>query len=193
MRARLLLVAVATLVLSVGLRAQTGNTADGVDALLRRDYARAAAILKPLAETPWQPDHTAEFFMAVLYESGLGVPQDPLRACALFMLILRPRRSARHCCYGTCSRPPARARLLCRARATGARRPGFDDRFEPVHFMLDQAHWIAFDLKGTTIAYQGVDKRIAVPLVFRPVRFVAIRHARSLNAGCDVLDAPALR
>src|SRR6185295_1486954 len=59
---------------------------------------------------------------------------------------------------------------------------GFDDRFEPVTFMLDQAHWIAFDLKGTTIAYQGVEKRIGVPLVYRPVRFVAIRHAE-LSAG----------
>ena len=52
-RGPLLVVAVATLVLSVHPRAQTGTTADGVDAFLRADYARAAAILKPLAETPW--------------------------------------------------------------------------------------------------------------------------------------------
>jgi hypothetical protein len=184
MRARLLLVALATLVLSVaGPRAQTGNSADGVDALLRRDYARAAAILKPLAETPWQPDHTAEFFMAVLYESGLGVPQDPLRACALFV-----RASIDHeRPLGTAASALVRARHrtldreafnTCNWRAS----VGFDDRFEPVTFMLDQEHWIAFDLKGTTIAYRGVETRIDVPLVSSPVKFVSIRHAE-LAAG----------
>src|SRR5262249_33435597 len=59
---------------------------------------------------------------------------------------------------------------------------GFDDRFEPVTFMLDQEHWIAFDLKGTTIAYRGVEKHIDVPLVPFPVRFVSIRHLE-LSAG----------
>ena len=177
-RARLLLVALATLVFSVDSRAQTGKTADGVDAFLRRDYARAAAILKPLAETPWQHDHTAEFFMAVLYESGLGVPQDALRACALLMRASTDRESP----LGTAASALVRARQrtldreafnTCNWRASA----GFDDRFEPVTFMLDQEHWIAFDLKGTTIAYRGVEKRIDVPLMPSPVRFVSIRHA----------------
>ena len=183
MRARLLLVVSATLVFSAGPSAQTGSTADGVDALLRRDYARAAAILRPLAETLWQPDHRAEFFMAVLYESGLGVPQDPLRACALFM-----RASADHeSPLGSAASALVRARQrtldrdafnTCNWRAS----VGFDDRFEQVTFVLDQEHWIAFDLKGTTIAYRGVEKRIDVPLVSSPVRFVSIRHVE-LAAG----------
>lgn len=64
-------------------QAQT-STADGVDAVLRGDYQRAAEILKPIAES-WPPrDHVAEFFMATLYESGLGVAADATRACALY-------------------------------------------------------------------------------------------------------------
>ena len=128
------------------------------------DYARAAAILKPLAETPWQPDQRAAFFMAVLYDSGLGVSPDPLRACALLV-----RASISHDTpLGTAAMAliPARQRTLgrdefetCLWRASA----GFDDRFEPVTFMLDQGHWIAFDVKGTTIAYQGVEKRINAP------------------------------
>src|SRR6476659_2738872 len=90
-RGRLFVLALAIVVLRTPVRAQTGTTADGVDALLRRDYARAAAILKPLAETPWQPDPKAAFFLAMLYENGLGVPPDPLRACAF---VLRASASA---------------------------------------------------------------------------------------------------
>ena len=182
-RGRLLVVAVVTLVLSVHSRAQTGTTADGVDAFLRADYARAAAILKPLAETPWQPDHRAEFFMAVLYESGLGVSPDPVRACALFV-----RASISHDTpLGAAAMELIRARQptlgkdefdTCMWRAS----VGFDDRFEPVTFMLDQGHWIAFDVKGATVAYQGVEKRIDVPLGPSHVRFVSIRHAE-LAAG----------
>src|SRR4051794_7413514 len=66
-----------------GVSAQTG-TADGVAALLRDDYRRAVEILKPLAEDWQSQDTVAEFFMAGLYESGKGVPVDPLRACALY-------------------------------------------------------------------------------------------------------------
>jgi TPR repeat protein len=63
---------------------QTG-TADGVAALARGDYQRAAEILKPIAED-WRSDDTAaQFFMAGLYDTGRGVPADPLRACALYM------------------------------------------------------------------------------------------------------------
>ena len=67
-----------------GVSAQTG-TADGVVALARGDYQRAAEILKPIAEDLRTNDTAAQFFMAGLYETGRGVPADPLRACALYM------------------------------------------------------------------------------------------------------------
>ena len=67
-----------------GVSAQTG-TADGVAALARGDYQRAAEILKPIAEDLRTNDTAAQFFMAGLYETGRGVRADPLRACALYM------------------------------------------------------------------------------------------------------------
>ena len=60
------------------------GTAEGVAALARGDYQQAADILKPIAEGWRQPDPMAQFFMATLYQTGHGVPQDLLRACALY-------------------------------------------------------------------------------------------------------------
>jgi TPR repeat protein len=62
--------------------AQNG-TADGVRALVRGDYASAARILKPLAETDRDPDPIAQFFLATIYDRGNGVPPDQIRACGL--------------------------------------------------------------------------------------------------------------
>jgi hypothetical protein len=176
MGSRALVIAAAIVLLSISSHGQT-RTADGVDAFLRGDYARAAGILKPLAETPWAPDATAAFFMAALYEGGLGVAADPLRACALFI-----RSTADHTSpLGTATMSLIRAyqRKLgrdgfgnCNWRASA----GFDDRFEPVTLALDQEHWIAWDPKGATISYRGVDKRFEMPLVSGWVRFIAIRQ-----------------
>jgi hypothetical protein len=193
MRSRALLVAAAIVLLSISPRGQT-RTADGVDAFLRGEYARAAEILKPLAETPWAPDHTAAFFMAALYEGGLGVAADPLRACALFIRSMTDHTSP----LGTAAMSLIRGyqRKLgqdgfgtCNWRATA----GFDDRFEPVTLALDQEHWIAWDPKGATISYRGVDKRFEMPLVSRWVRFIAIRHTelagdRSLTSRRHFVD-----
>ena len=64
-------------------RAQT-STADAIDAFVRGDYQRAAEILKPVTDRwPGKVDEVATFFMAALYENGLGMPQDVVRACAL--------------------------------------------------------------------------------------------------------------
>ena len=76
-----LAVAIVTIVAAT-VSAQNG-TADGVAALARGDYQRAVEILKPIAEDWRSEDAAAQFFMAGLYESGRGVPADPLRACAL--------------------------------------------------------------------------------------------------------------
>jgi TPR repeat protein len=153
------------------------QTAEGVNALLRGDYAGAVRILKPLAETPWQPDHAAEFFMAVLYEGGLGVAPDPLRGCGLFLRAAIDRGP-----LGAAAMELARARQRTLGReafATCDRRAsfGFDDRFEPVTFALDQEHWIAWDLNGATISYRGIERRVGLGLVDRHGRFVSIRHA----------------
>ena len=66
--------------------AQSARTEEGVAAFVQGDYARAIEILKPAAER-WQLpyDNTAAFFMGLMYDNGLGVAADPLKACALFL------------------------------------------------------------------------------------------------------------
>jgi hypothetical protein len=61
------------------------TTEDGIRAVLRGDYGPAARILRPLADATGQPDPVAQFFLAVLYETGQGVRADLLRACGLFL------------------------------------------------------------------------------------------------------------
>ena len=51
---------------------------EGADAALkRRDYATALRFIRPLAE---QGDANAQYNLGVLYDNGLGVPQDRVRA-----------------------------------------------------------------------------------------------------------------
>ena len=71
--------------------AQSARTADGVAAFVRGDYDAAVELLKPAAES-WQIpyDSTALFFMALMYDKGLGVSQDPVRACALLLRTSAP-------------------------------------------------------------------------------------------------------
>ena len=63
--------------------AQEDTRDDGIKALLRGDYAEAVRILRPLAEDARPGDHTAQFLMALLYDSGKGVAPNSIRACAL--------------------------------------------------------------------------------------------------------------
>ncbi len=60
------------------------TTEDGIRAVLRGDYQAAARVLRPLADDEARPDPVAQFFLAILYETGQGVPADMGRACRLF-------------------------------------------------------------------------------------------------------------
>src|SRR5262245_37333919 len=71
------------LLIATAARAQS-TIADGVDAFMRGDYRRAADILNPIVEQSPRPDAAAAFFLAVMYDTGLGVPADPIRACAFY-------------------------------------------------------------------------------------------------------------
>ena len=142
-----------------GVSAQTG-TADGVAALARGDYQRAAEILKPIAEDLRTNDTAAQFFMAGLYETGRGVPADPLRACALYM-----RAASNHdnpfgqeAFIAVCSRSIARGREFdqeCQLLAN----IGFDHGFEPVTFDLGPGHSIEWTLTAATVTYEGRTRR----------------------------------
>lgn len=158
-------------------QAQT-STADGVDAFVRADYQRAAEILKPIAES-WRPrDHVAEFFMATLYESGLGVLADPMRACALYVRASSDTISV----FG----PQADALIQALQRSLSSdefqdcvllANIGFDHGFQPVTFTLEQGHWITIDLGGATITYEREEKRIDLGLATGGVMFLPVEHA----------------
>lgn len=166
--------------------AQT-TTLDGVTAFVRGDFPRAAEILKPIAEA-WPPrDRLAEFVMAALYENGLGVPADPIRACALYM-----RASLDY------STPLSRAAGELLDSLRGSLGPGdfercmlfvsvgFDHRFQPVTFMLEPGHWISIDLDAATITYDGRENRVDLGLahsgaVFLPVEHTELRFGPSLS------------
>jgi hypothetical protein len=76
------------LTIPVAAGAQT-TTADGVQALLRGDYGTATRILKPLADAP-DPDPTAQFFTALAYDSGLGLPRFDFRSCRYYLDAVKP-------------------------------------------------------------------------------------------------------
>src|SRR5262245_40960278 len=153
------------------------DTAAGVEAFLRGDYQRAAEILKPIAGQHSQPDPTAAFFMATMYDNGLGVPADPIRACALYV---------RASVSPNAPFAAAASELLRRLSWSMGREAfevcnmtasiGLDHRFEPVTFVLEPGHWIAWDLKGAVITYQGKDTRVPVALAFSQPVFTRIRH-----------------
>jgi hypothetical protein len=155
--------------------AQT-TTADGVVALARGDYQRAVKILKPIAEGWRTADTAAQFFMAGLYESGRGVPMDPLRACALYMRASNSHDSP----FGR------KAFALVRAKiASGAEfneecqllaNVGFDHGFEPVAFHLGPGHFVEWTLSAATVTYGDRAKRAEMGFALPGSRFLPPRH-----------------
>lgn len=61
------------------------TTEDGIRALLRGDYQAAARVLRPLADAEAKPDPVAQFFLAILDESGHAGPYEMGRACRLYL------------------------------------------------------------------------------------------------------------
>jgi hypothetical protein len=173
---RLVTIAGALATAPVTVTAQTG-TADGVAALARGEYQRAAEILRPIAEREGAVEPAAQFFLGSMYDAGLGVPQDRLRACALY------HRA------GTTNQEPF-ATAAMRLHKAGFRRHGaefladctlvgnlgFDHRFEPVTFELAPGHSIAWDLRGATISYRGSTTRSEMRLAARGAAYLPLRY-----------------
>ena len=175
MRCPLLVAAVLTASIDQA-AAQTG-TAEGVVALARGDYQQAADILKPIAEGWGAPDPMAQFFMATMYETGQGVPQNLLRACALYQRASGPSDNPFSAQAMKLHKALFRAHGVewfqdCQILGT----VGFDHRFEPVNLTLTPGHSIAWDLKGATITYQGKSKHVPMPLGTRGTVFFPVRQ-----------------
>jgi TPR repeat protein len=76
-------VAAVLLVLSLVEPVAAGPLEDADVALKKRDYATALRLIRPLAE---RGDANAQYNLGVLYDNGLGVPQDKVRAYMWFNL-----------------------------------------------------------------------------------------------------------
>ena len=176
---------IAGMLVLVGSVGQAPTSTDaGVDAYLRGDYERAATILKPIAEA-WSPrDHVAEFFMGTLYESGLGISKDPVRACALYARASWDRTSPFRDLVASL------VQALQVALGTQAFQEcvqlaniGFDHRFQAVSFALGPGHWIAVDLTGATITFDGREKRADLGLATAGVVFLPVEHTELTTGG----------
>ncbi len=161
-------------------------TSAGVEAFVRAEYPRAAAILRPIAEKVTLPsDPIAEFFVAAMYDSGRGVEANPMRACALYtrasgILPIAPPAApfvaAAEAMRITYEQSMSKAAIdECRVTA----RIGFASGFEPITFVLEPDHWIAFTLTGATITYRGAETIalrgfLSPGMVLLPVRHTAL-------------------
>lgn len=174
MRAHCCLVAVAVLA-PCAAGAQT-TAADGLQALIRGDYATAARILRPLAEDTPQPDPLALYFMATLYHSGHGVPMNQIRACGLYLRAATPTN-------------PLLTQSLALAQMIHLDSPFMRDQcfaasvgtwHEPpaATFTLGRDHWVRIDQAGFVVGYRGTQKPAAMTMGGLGWVFLPIRHTQ---------------
>jgi hypothetical protein len=140
-----------------GAAAQT-TTRDGVQALLRGDYQTAARILRPLAEDSAQPDPTAQFFLATMYDSGHGMAPSSFRACGMYLAAATPQNPFMRQSLGLArafreQSSPAIAQLCTPI--------GTDDygHLPSASFDLAADHKIILDASGATVTYRGTQAR----------------------------------
>jgi hypothetical protein len=151
-------------------------TEDGIRAVLRGDYQRAVEILRPIAEDWRSRDTAAQFFMAGLYETGRGVPADPLRACALYARAASDYDS------------PFGRQAVALFRASLANGPAFneecqllanvglDNGFRPVTFDLGPGHFVQWTLAAATVTYAGRTTRVHTGFELPGARFLPLQH-----------------
>jgi hypothetical protein len=121
----------------------------------------------------------AQFFMAGLYESGNGVPADPLRACALYARATGNFESP----FGQ-----EASKLLGASISRGLEfdrecqtlaNVGFDSGFEPITFDLGPGHFVEWKLSASAVTYDGHTKRSEMPIYEGPGgHFFPLRYTR---------------
>ena len=170
--------------------AQT-TTADGLQALIRADYATAAGILRPLAEDTPRPDPLALFFMATLYHSGHGVGLNQIRACGLYLRAAIPTNPLL-----TQSLAPTQMIHLddpfMRDPCSGASVGVWRDP-PATSLTLGQDHWVRIDQAGFVVGYKGIEKTAAITMggpgwVFLPIRHTQLDVSFPIAARRDFIE-----
>jgi Sel1 repeat len=166
--------------------------ASAADAFVRADFSRGVEILNPLIQQwPIVNDDAADFFMGMMYENGLGVPQDAVRACALYLrATIRVSQGTdsssrgfpvddllRHL-HSTLS-PEQLGRCQTLAQA------GFDHHFQKATFVLSQGSWVTLDLSDESntveaiVAHDSKARTVQLPGLLEPgVRFLPVEHTK---------------
>ena len=176
--------------------AQPAAVGDGAAAFARGEYERAAEILTPLAErVRTQGDPAAAFLLGMMYENGLGVPRDPIRACTLYLKASFPS--------GGLSRVLMEPTMALMQEVLSQLSPeqvkwchflanlGFNHQFQQTTFNVGPAHWITLDLSAegegviARISKAGNGKDIEVHRAVSGTRFVSFALTE-LTAGRPV-------
>jgi TPR repeat protein len=153
------------------------RTADAVAAVARGDYGHALEILEPIAVDWRTSDPAAQFIMAGLYETGSGVPPDPLRACALYFRATSNDDNP----FGRASMAMLRRWIVdspaefveeCQLVAS----IGFDNGFEPTTFNLGPSHSVDWTLTAATVMYEGRTNRVEMRFAQPGARFLPLRY-----------------
>ena len=173
---------VCALALSGTTAAAQSTSEDGVRAMLRGDYAAAFRILRPRAEDTAHPDPIAQFFLAVLTDTGHT--GDNQRACALFL-----RAAARPNPFA--GQAAALASVVREQLGDGASLfciPGEDgwQGGPPLTFTLGPEHEVIFTDRSMRLIYKGKEQSTTIlpsaDAVYLPFRYTPLTVTRPMAA-----------
>jgi len=152
----------------------------GVAAYLAGDYDTAARLLTPVAERTADPDPVAQFLLATLYESGRGVPRNPLRACGLYMAastVSSPVAPQAGDIAAVLKEPFFGARGPMGTCASANTTPWGEP--QPAFVTLGPDHWLRVDATGVVVGFNGGERRQTNTMIGGPgMRFLPIRYTR---------------
>jgi hypothetical protein len=136
-----------------------------------------------LAEDAASPDPLATFFLATLYNGGMGVHRDDFRACGLYLRAAVPEN-------------PFAAQSLTLAKAIHQDHPlaieectiarNFRwNRPSDAKFTLATDHWVRIDADALVVGYQGTQKSVPIlsgaGWVFLPTRHTQVDATRPVE------------
>jgi hypothetical protein len=146
---------------------------------LRGDYETAAAILRGHAEHAPQPDPIAQFFLATLYHSGRGVTRNQDRACGLYLSAGSAANvlMSQALDIADAIREPWPAVARDKMCAPATTHPWSEA--PAASFSLGPRHSVRIDASGTTIAFEGVERRTmgqngGAGMVFLPIQYTPL-------------------
>jgi len=161
--------------------AAQSTTEDGMRALLRGDYPSALRILRPLADDRAHPDPAAQFFLAILTDTGHTGTNT--RACGLFLRAARqPNPFA--------AQSAALAAVVRDQLGEGA---GFfciaDESWQggpPLTFALGPEHQVIFTDRSVRVIYKDKEQSTTLlpspDVVYLPVAYTLLTVTRPVAA-----------